>query len=404
MDKKDYQKKTKKYQQKYKNLKKQRPTPVPKLNDFFINRLQDFLNQEIKIKINPDVEKKIIDFVHKNPEFRITVDEILFLDINILSQKFIKLITALISVFKIPLKKRNKITNIIPNLNRKPISVGGASNLGVYHYNVGNYQRESFYSQDKGILPQTYKLVNNLPETIKCNNIFDKCDENTHNLGLCIDHKYISNKEKREDCIVGTKCSPEDIISSDIIANSNSNIFMYDKTKTCYDSSMLNQHFDRTLHNPETREEYELVHKRITYIDTLTQQQVDNNYLKSRFNKLTQVINKRPFTALAADLTGVVIMNTIHDVLVHGTLLNEGTFSELPLSDKIQGTLGLISILGVGYYILHPQNDVLQGIVDIEIYKKIHEYIYKFRNEEFNALPHLPEGDVLQMMKDIGVI
>lgn len=404
MDKKYYQKKTKKYQQKYHNLKKNQSVKNPKLNDFFINRLQDFLNQEIKIKINQDVEKKIIDFVHKNPEFRITVDEILFLDINILSQKFIKLITALISVFKIPLKKRNKINNIIPNFNRNPISVGGAG-VGVYHYNVGEYQRETLFSSDKGILPQTYKLVNNLPGIKKCNNIFDKCDENTHNLGLCIDHKYISNKEKREDCIVGTKCSPEDIISSDIIANSNSNIFIYDKTKTCYDSSMLNQHFDRTLHNPETREEYELAHKRITYIDTLTQQQVDNNYLKSRFNKLTQMINKRPFTAVAVDMTGVLIMNTIHDVLVHGTLLNEGSFSELPLSDKIQGTLGLISILGVGYYMFHPPNDVLQGILDIEIYKKIHEYIYEFRNEEeFNALPHLPEGDVLQMMKDIGVI
>jgi hypothetical protein len=367
--------------------------------DYFLsNRLNNFLNTNLKIKVNQKIEKIILDLFEENPKLRITISDILFMNIDDLSQKYI---------------------NLILEINKHQ---GGALGVGIHNNfrDGGLYLMDPGYNtfrdpnlllSDPGYIRQfgqlriPYKYITK-SEFKNCNNNFNFCPQDTLHPDSCINYSELENKNKLEDCIQGTKCSPEDIISYEIFANSNSkNFFQFDQTKTCYDGENLNKSLQYNHTNPETRDIYYQKDKAAVYMDTLIKQEISNHYLQNRFNLLVRNIYKYPVKSMGITFTGQMLLKTVHDLIVYGKLLEiTPLFATVPLSKtkSIISVLGLASIIGVAYYTKNGfRTDELENIIPVKTYRFIFQKLYNYKDTSYlDSLPDVPEGRVLDLFLD----
>ena len=355
--------------------------------DYFLsNRLNNFLNTNLKIKVNQKIEKIILDLFEENPKLRITISDILFMNIDDLSQKYI---------------------NLILEINKHQ---GGALGVGIHN----NFRVRDIEVSFPGYIRHLerghelripYKYITK-SEFKNCNNNFNFCPQDTLHPDSCINYSELENKNKLEDCIQGTKCSPEDIISYEIFANSNSkNFFQFDLTKTCYDGENLNKSLQYNHTNPETRDIYYQKDKAAVYMDTLIKQEISNHYLQNRFNLLVRNIYRYPVKSVGITFTGDMLLKTVHDLIVYGKLLEiTPLFATVPLSKtkSIISVLGLASIIGVAYYTINGfRTDELENIIPVKTYQFILEKLYNYEDTSYlDSLPDVPEGRVLDLFLD----
>ena len=157
--------------------------------DYFLsNRLNNFLNTNLKIKVNQKIEKIILDLFEENPKLRITISDILFMNIDDLSQKYI---------------------NLILEINKHQ---GGALGVGIHNNfrDGGLYLMDPGYNtfrdpnlllSDPGYIRQfgqlriPYKYITK-SEFKNCNNNFNFCPQDTLHPDSCINYSELENKNK----------------------------------------------------------------------------------------------------------------------------------------------------------------------------------------------------------------
>jgi hypothetical protein len=321
----------------------------------FVTHLKEYAETHLKIKPSIEIQKTILRLLHQRPELRISIRDIFFSDLTDLSHKYTNLMQALIEHVQ--------------------TQTGGTPRLTIP---VDYYERITPYV---AIEPW---------DVHGCNNNFDDCDETTTHPEYCI---------KRND----TQQSPADPISMDILANSDGMIYKNKTTKYCHDGAMLNNWYGIYNHqsDPVNREVYDIRKKIAVYIDTLVKQQLKKHPLTARFNRLTRMIAQTPLRSVGATSIGVIVMNTVHDILVYGEPLKRVSFSESTYTDHVQGILGLSAIIGVSYYTWYAR-DIDEGTIPLTRLDTIVR-LSTSRSEIFERLPPLPEGDVMEIFEEYGM-
>jgi hypothetical protein len=389
------------------------------LDAYLTNNVIELFKNKFKIDLNLKLGKKIYKIFQKKPKLIISTADLLFMNLDELTNKFLNLIVELKN-HQGGAKSRGLTFDY-----KHPEAHIGYSNTFRRDRELTEDELPSFYLRERGAMypldertsqweyvdgPHMripYKYLNS-SEINSCNNIFEPCDPEDPNQEYCIISNQIENPDNRLECPDDLKCSPRDPISYENFSKlTHNHIYQYDKTKECYDGHILNNLYNHQLEHPTTKEKFHYEHKIRIYLDTLIKQQIEKNSqnITTRMivlsDKIDKKIKENPIKFAIGGLISVI-----------GIFGSPSGFSRKPVTSVLRISLAIATeIMMVNKFMKIQSNrqsfkSELYHIIPYQIYNEIFRKMFNsLINEELfdfvNDLPKFPVGDVFETLKPL---
>jgi len=390
------------------------------LDSYLTNNVIKLFKNKFKIDLNLELGKKIYGIFQKKPKLIISTADLLFMNLDELTNKFLNLIVELKN-YQGGARSRGLTFDYqhpeehIGFINTFQTPIPSEDDLPSFylrehvHMRPMDKKRSKWDNVDGPHMRIPYKYLNS-SEINSCNNIFDPCDPEDTNQEYCIFSNQIENPDNRQECSNDLKCSPRDPISYENFSKlTHNHIYQYDKTKECYDGHMLNNLYNQHLEHPTTKEKFHYEHKIRIYLDTLIKQQIEKNSQKIdiRMLRLSDKIDKKiKENPIKYAIGGVISVVGIGYV--------PSGFST-PVKSALRLSLALVVEVMMINKFMRVKSDSrgsqmfkteLNHIIPYKIYNKIFIKMFdSLRNEGLfnfvNDLPKFPVGDVFETLKPL---